>query len=82
MGEVNGAIFLREPMAAQPRPPDTNALVRTFNVHKVPCATTGLDAGAHSSRFAVAVARQKGLDLLRQRVAQRFAPTAVISGLS
>lgn len=40
MGEVNGGIFLREPLAAQPREPDTSALVRTFGVHQVPCATT------------------------------------------
>ncbi len=39
VGEVDGVIFLRDPMTPQPHEPDINALVRACDVHNVPCAT-------------------------------------------
>jgi methylglyoxal synthase len=39
VGEVDGIIFLRDPMTPQPHEPDINALVRACDVHDVPCAT-------------------------------------------
>ena len=36
---VDTVIFLRDPMTSQPHEPDINALVRTCDLHKVPCAT-------------------------------------------
>ena len=39
VGEVDGVIFLRDPMTPQPHEPDINALVRACDVHDVPCAT-------------------------------------------
>lgn len=38
-GEVDGIIFLRDPMTPQPHEPDINALVRACDVHDIPCAT-------------------------------------------
>ncbi len=39
VGEIDGVIFLRDPMTPQPHEPDINALVRACDVHDVPCAT-------------------------------------------
>ena len=39
VGELDGVIFLRDPMTPQPHEPDINALVRACDVHNVPCAT-------------------------------------------
>ena len=39
VGEVDGVVFLRDPMTPQPHEPDINALVRACDVHNVPCAT-------------------------------------------
>lgn len=39
VGQVDGVIFLRDPMTPQPHEPDINALVRACDVHNVPCAT-------------------------------------------
>ena len=39
VGELDGVIFLRDPMTPQPHEPDINALVRACDVHDVPCAT-------------------------------------------
>jgi methylglyoxal synthase len=39
VGEIDGVIFLRDPMTPQPHEPDINALVRACDVHNVPCAT-------------------------------------------
>lgn len=38
-GQLEGVIFLRDPMTPQPHEPDINALVRACDVHDVPCAT-------------------------------------------
>jgi methylglyoxal synthase len=38
-GDVDGIIFLRDPMTPQPHEPDINALVRASDVHDIPCAT-------------------------------------------
>ncbi|MFT7775789.1 methylglyoxal synthase [Roseateles sp.] len=38
-GDLEGVIFLRDPMTPQPHEPDINALVRACDVHDVPCAT-------------------------------------------
>lgn len=38
-GEIDGVIFLRDPMTPQPHEPDINALVRACDVHNTPCAT-------------------------------------------
>lgn len=39
VGEIDGVIFLRDPMTPQPHEPDINALVRACDVHNIPCAT-------------------------------------------
>jgi methylglyoxal synthase len=39
VGEVDLLVFLRDPMTAQAHEPDINALVRSCDVHNVPCAT-------------------------------------------
>jgi methylglyoxal synthase len=39
VGQVDGVIFLRDPMTPQPHEPDINALVRACDVHNIPCAT-------------------------------------------
>ncbi|WP_371816425.1 methylglyoxal synthase [Roseateles sp. DAIF2] len=44
MGEVDGVIFLRDPMTPQPHEPDINALVRACDVHNIPCATNAAGA--------------------------------------
>jgi len=38
-GDLDGVVFLRDPMTPQPHEPDINALVRACDVHDVPCAT-------------------------------------------
>ncbi len=38
-GEVDGIIFLRDPLRAQPHEPDISALLRICDVHDVPLAT-------------------------------------------
>jgi methylglyoxal synthase len=38
-GKIDCVIFLRDPMTPQPHEPDINALVRSCDVHNVPCAT-------------------------------------------
>lgn len=38
-GTVNGVIFLRDPLMAQPHEPDIAALMRVCDVHNVPLAT-------------------------------------------
>lgn len=38
-GEINGVVFLQDPMTAQPHEPDIGALVRICDVHNVPLAT-------------------------------------------
>ena len=45
VGEVDGVVFLRDPMTPQPHEPDINALVRACDVHNVPCATNLSTAG-------------------------------------
>ena len=38
-GEVDAAIFLREPLTAHPHEPDVSALLRVCDAHNVPLAT-------------------------------------------
>ncbi len=38
-GEVQGVIFLRDPLTAHPHEPDVSALVRLCDVHNIPLAT-------------------------------------------
>ena len=38
-GDVDGIVFLQDPMTAQPHEPDIGALVRICDVHDVPLAT-------------------------------------------
>ena len=38
-GKIDCVIFLRDPMTPQPHEPDINALVRSCDVHNVPCGT-------------------------------------------
>lgn len=52
VGEVDGVIFLRDPMTPQPHEPDINALVRACDVHNVPCATNLSSAGLLLSALA------------------------------
>ncbi|HSY28340.1 MAG TPA: methylglyoxal synthase [Burkholderiaceae bacterium] len=57
-GKIDCVIFLRDPMTPQPHEPDINALVRSCDVHNVPCATNLSSArlilsafeGAHQGR--------------------------------
>ena len=39
VGQLDGVVFLRDPMTPQPHEPDINALVRACDVHDLPCAT-------------------------------------------
>lgn len=39
-GEIDGIIFLRDPLTAQPHEPDISALLRICDVYDVPMATT------------------------------------------
>ena len=39
-GDVDGIVFLRDPLTAQPHEPDISALLRICDVHDVPLATT------------------------------------------
>lgn len=39
-GNVDGIVFLRDPLTAQPHEPDISALLRICDVHDVPMATT------------------------------------------
>ena len=38
-GDIDGIVFLQDPMTAQPHEPDIGALVRICDVHDVPLAT-------------------------------------------
>jgi methylglyoxal synthase len=38
-GDVDGIVFLQDPMTAQPHEPDIGALMRICNVHDVPLAS-------------------------------------------
>ncbi|MDG5775592.1 methylglyoxal synthase [Haloarculaceae archaeon H-GB2-1] len=39
-GRIDGIVFLRDPLTAQPHEPDISALLRICDVHDVPLATT------------------------------------------
>ncbi|WP_121822170.1 methylglyoxal synthase [Halostella salina] len=39
-GRVDGIVFLRDPLTAQPHEPDISALLRICDVHDTPLATT------------------------------------------
>ena len=39
-GRIDGIVFLRDPLTAQPHEPDITALLRLCDVHDVPLATT------------------------------------------
>jgi methylglyoxal synthase len=52
VGELDGVIFLRDPMTPQPHEPDINALVRACDVHDVPCATNVATARLLLSRWS------------------------------
>ena len=54
-GQVDGVIFLRDPMTPQPHEPDINALVRACDVHDIPCATN-----LASARLLLAQWSQRG----------------------
>ena len=54
MGELDGVIFLRDPMTPQPHEPDINALVRACDVHDVPCATNVTTARLLLARWSEA----------------------------
>ncbi|EMA33467.1 methylglyoxal synthase [Haloarcula japonica] len=43
-GRMDGIIFLRDPLTAQPHEPDISALLRICDVHDVPLATTRTSA--------------------------------------
>jgi methylglyoxal synthase len=38
-GQIQGVIFFRDPLTAQPHEPDVSALMRVCDVHKIPLAT-------------------------------------------
>ena len=52
VGDLDGVIFLRDPMTPQPHEPDINALVRACDVHDVPCATNVATARLLLSRWS------------------------------
>ncbi len=54
VGELDGVIFLRDPMTPQPHEPDINALVRACDVHDVPCATNVSTARLLLQRWSTA----------------------------
>lgn len=54
VGELDGVIFLRDPMTPQPHEPDINALVRACDVHDVPCATNVSTARLLLQRWSAA----------------------------
>lgn len=54
VGELDGVIFLRDPMTPQPHEPDINALVRACDVHDVPCATNVATARLLLTRWSAA----------------------------
>jgi methylglyoxal synthase len=54
VGEVDGVVFLRDPMTPQPHEPDINALVRACDVHDVPCATNVATARLLLTRWSEA----------------------------
>jgi methylglyoxal synthase len=39
-GDIDGIVFLRDPLTAQPHEPDISALLRVCDVHDTPLATT------------------------------------------
>ncbi len=43
-GRMDGVVFLRDPLTAQPHEPDISALLRICDVHDVPLATTRASA--------------------------------------
>ncbi|AAV47006.1 methylglyoxal synthase [Haloarcula quadrata] len=43
-GRMDGIVFLRDPLTAQPHEPDISALLRICDVHDVPLATTRASA--------------------------------------
>ncbi|MFC7080034.1 methylglyoxal synthase [Halorussus caseinilyticus] len=43
-GDIDGIVFLRDPLTAQPHEPDITALLRLCDVHDVPMATTRTSA--------------------------------------
>jgi methylglyoxal synthase len=45
-GDVDGIVFLRDPLTAQPHEPDISALLRICDVHDVPLATNRASADA------------------------------------
>lgn len=54
VGDLDGVIFLRDPMTPQPHEPDINALVRACDVHDVPCATNVSTARLLLTRWSAA----------------------------
>ena len=56
--QLDGIVFLRDPLTAQPHEPDISALLRICDVHDVPLATT-----RSSAEYIVhGIARDTGLD--------------------
>lgn len=51
-GNIDCLIFLRDPMTPQPYEPDINALIRSCDVHNVPCATNMATARLLLSQLA------------------------------
>jgi len=45
-GQIQGVLFLRDPLTAQPHEPDVAALMRVCDVHNVPLATNVASAAA------------------------------------
>ena len=45
-GKINGVLFFRDPLTAQPHEPDVSALMRVCDVHNVPLATNKATAAA------------------------------------
>jgi methylglyoxal synthase len=43
-GDIDGIVFLRDPLTAQPHEPDISALLRICDVHDIPLATTRTSA--------------------------------------
>ncbi len=63
-GRLDGVIFLRDPLTAQPHEPDITALLRVCDVHNVPLATNL--ATAELLLHALAEGKDEGKDGLNR----------------
>jgi methylglyoxal synthase len=61
-GRLDGIVFLRDPLTAQPHEPDIGALLRICDVHDTPLATTRSGAEYLLDGLAADADREEGAD--------------------